>query len=104
MKPSLLTIGEVECPEPVEGHYYVYLLICSDQSLYCGSTGDLKNRLKEHNAGEAAVWTKMRRPVRVVYFEMHNALISARQREKQMKGWSISKKMNLIFGVWGNNT
>lgn len=86
--------------EAVEGQYCVYLLSCSDGSLYCGSTENLKNRIKEHNAGEAAVWTKRRRPVKLVYFETHKSLLDARRREKQIKGWTIAKKMNLIKGIW----
>ena len=93
--------SEVECPDPVVGHYYVYLLQCSDHSFYCGSTSDLKNRVKEPQSGEAAVWTKMRRPVRLVYFEIHDSLVLARRREGQIKGWTIQKKMNLINGHWG---
>jgi putative endonuclease len=92
--------NEVECPDPVEGQNYVYLLCCIDNSLYCGSTKNLKNRLIEHKAGEAAVWTKMRRPVKLVYFETHDSLLSVRRREKQIKGWTIVKKINLINGVW----
>lgn len=93
-------IKEVHCPDSIEGQYYVYLLWCSDNSLYCGSTENLQNRLKEHNSGEAAFWTKMRRPVKLVYFETYNSLLSARRREKQIKGWTITKKINLINGVW----
>ncbi|MFA5954745.1 MAG: GIY-YIG nuclease family protein [Patescibacteria group bacterium] len=100
MGKTLQIINEVECPEPVEGQYFVYLLLCSDLTLYCGSTADLKNRIKEHNSGEAAVWTKSRRPVKLVYSESHDSLLSARQREKQIKGWTIIKKMNLINGSW----
>ena len=92
--------NEVECPELVEGKYCVYLLVCHDQSIYCGSTANLKNRLMEHNLGEAAVWTMMRRPVKLVYFELHDSLVSARRREKQIKGWKIEKKKNLINGIW----
>ena len=95
-----LKINEITCPEYVEGQFYVYLLQCRDNSLYCGSTSNLKNRIGEHNSGEAAIWTKMRCPVRLVYFENHTSLISARKREKQIKGWTISKKLNLIKGIW----
>jgi predicted GIY-YIG superfamily endonuclease len=42
----------------------------------------------------------MRRPVKLVYFEAHDSLISARRREKQIKKWTIKKKMNLIIGAW----
>jgi putative endonuclease len=96
------TLREVECPERPQGveGQYVYLLLCSDNSLYCGSTRDLKNRLSEHAAGEGALWTKMRCPVKLVYFEKHRTLLSARKRERQIKGWTIHKKMNLVNGIW----
>ena len=91
---------EVECPELVEGTFFVYLLECSDKSIYCGSTFNLKNRLKEHMSGEAAVWTNMRRPIKLVYFETYNSLVLARRREKQIKGWTAEKKKKLINGIW----
>jgi len=56
----------------------------------------LENRLKEHNSGEGALWTKMRRPVKLVYFESQNSLVLARKREKQIKGWTTQKKICLI--------
>lgn len=99
--PETLTIKEIECPEPVEGRFYTYLLLCKDNSIYCGSTKDIGNPLKEHSSGGTALWTKMRRPVRLVYYEVYTLLTDARQREKQIKGWTIQKKMNLINGVWG---
>ncbi len=86
MAESLQVAKEVECPEPVEGRYYVYLLLCNDNGLYCGSATNLKNRLKEHIYGEAALWTRMRRPVKLVYSEAHDSLLIARRREKQIKG------------------
>lgn len=80
--------------------FYVYILECSDRSYYIGSTNDVQERVKRHNAGEAADWTKNRRPVRVVYQEEHPTLLLARQREEQIKGWSRQKKENLIKGIW----
>ncbi|MDO8565872.1 MAG: GIY-YIG nuclease family protein [Candidatus Moranbacteria bacterium] len=100
MAKFINNIQEVECPEPVEGTFFVYLLVCKDTSIYCGSTADLRNRVKEHNSGEAALWTKMRRPVKLVYYEPHESLITTRRREKQIKGWVKQKKMNLIAGKW----
>ncbi|WP_319543750.1 GIY-YIG nuclease family protein [uncultured Pseudodesulfovibrio sp.] len=44
-------------------HWYVYLLRCADDSLYCGITTDINRRLKEHNAGTASKYTRPRRPV-----------------------------------------
>ncbi|MGE4553120.1 MAG: GIY-YIG nuclease family protein [Desulfovibrionaceae bacterium] len=43
--------------------WYVYLLRCADDSLYCGVTTDLERRLAEHNAGTGARYTRARRPV-----------------------------------------
>lgn len=91
---------EIKYPEIVEGQCYLYILSCNDNSFYCGSTFDLKNRIKEHNVGEAAVWTKKRQPVKLVYFEIHDSLLLARRREKQLKGWTRAKKLNLINGFW----
>nr|WP_287410427.1 GIY-YIG nuclease family protein [Pseudodesulfovibrio sp.] len=46
-------------------HWYVYLMRCADDSLYCGITTDIERRLKEHNAGTASKYTRPRRPVKV---------------------------------------
>ena len=46
--------------------WLVYLLRCSDESLYCGITNDLKNRLEAHNSGKGAKYTRSRRPVELV--------------------------------------
>ncbi len=46
--------------------WIVYLLRCSDESLYCGITKNLKNRLIAHNSGRGAKYTKSRRPVELV--------------------------------------
>lgn len=97
---SLFLLKEVDCPQFVDKHFFVYLLLCFDGSFYCGSTVNLENRLKEHNYGEGASWTKKRRPVKLVYFESYDSLLSSRCREKQIKGWSVKKKLNLVLGVW----
>ena len=48
---------------------YTYLLECSDGTLYCGWTNDLEKRVKAHNSGRGAKYTKSRRPVRLVWYE-----------------------------------
>lgn len=90
----------IECPEPVEGMFFVYILLCKDKSFYCGSTSNVKNRLQEHSYGEAAFFTKIRRPVQLVYCEWYTSLVAARRREKQLKGWTRMKKLKLIYGTW----
>ena len=78
----------------------MYILECADKSYYIGSTNNVEERMNRHNAGEAAEWTKNRRPIKVVYQEEHGSLLLARQREEQIKGWSRQKKEKLINGVW----
>ena len=48
------------------GQWVVYLVRCSDDTLYCGVTNDLDGRLAAHNAGKGARYTKFRRPVALV--------------------------------------
>ncbi len=77
--------------------YYVYILECSDRSLYIGCTNDLEKRIKQHNESKwGAHYTKIRRPVLLKYRKEFNTLIKARQRESEIKGWRREKKLNLI--------
>ena len=51
--------------------YFVYLLKCADDTLYCGYTNNLEERIKSHNSSEkGAKYTKTRRPVNLYYFEI----------------------------------
>lgn len=64
---------------------YVYLLrSLKDNNLYCGSTTDLKRRLKEHNNGRVSS-TKTRIPFELIYYEAYKVVGDARNREKQLK-------------------
>ena len=78
--------------------HYVYILRCSDDSLYTGYTTNLKARLKAHNQGQAAAFTSKRSPVRLAYSEAHPSRLDAIRRECQLKGWSRQKKEALIRG------
>jgi putative endonuclease len=75
--------------------YKVYILLCFDRSFYVGHTADLKIRLKDHNGGSVR-YTSTKRPLKLVYFEVANTKAEAMKREKQIKGWVRSKKINLI--------
>jgi len=55
MEQEMKTFGAVDCPEPVEGMFLVYVLLCKGGSFYIGLTEDLRNRLQEHAAGEVAL-------------------------------------------------
>lgn len=76
--------------------YFLYILRCSDGSLYVGITNDLENRIKVHNAGKGAKYTRSKGPVVLVYSEKHNNHKEAAKRESQIKGWNKEKKENLI--------
>lgn len=77
--------------------HFVYILECADTSLYVGSTNDIKKRLKQHNELKSgAHYTKIRRPVKLVYQESFATLGEARKREAEIKRWPRQKKLNLI--------
>ena len=74
---------------------YVYILLCSDGSLYCGWTTDLQQRIAAHNAGTGAKYTKSRRPVRLVYYEEFSDRHEALSREWHIKHMSRKEKQKL---------
>jgi len=77
--------------------YHVYILKCTDGTLYVGCTNDLTKRLKQHNESRWGVhYTKLRRPVALKYFEMFDNSKDARCREREIKSWRREKKLNLI--------
>jgi putative endonuclease len=75
---------------------WMYILECSDESYYTGSTNNLEKRIKEHQNGDGSNHTKMRLPIRLVYFEKFSRIEEAFIREKQVQGWSRKKKEALI--------
>ena len=78
--------------------FHVYILRCSDGSLYVGSTDDVELRLRRHNEGRGATFTSQRSPVTLAYSESHPTLPAARRREAQIKGWTPAKKEALVSG------
>jgi len=77
---------------------YMYILECSDRTLYVGSTRDLEYRLAQHQAGEGSQYTQSRLPVRLLYFEEFDRVEDAYRREKQVQNWSRSKRLALVHG------
>jgi predicted GIY-YIG superfamily endonuclease len=77
---------------------FVYILRCADGTFYVGHTDDLELRLIAHNEGRGATHTRSRRPVVMAYSELHASLLSAVQRERQIKRWTRAKKEALIAG------
>lgn len=77
--------------------HFVYMLKCADGTLYTGSTNDLAKRVAQHNRAKAgAHYTKIRRPVKLVYSETVKTFSAARRREAEIKSLRREKKVDLI--------
>ncbi len=76
--------------------YYVYILECSDGTLYTGCTKNIKKRIKVHNKGEGAKYTRGRLPVKLKYWEISRNRSKAQKREYQLKQYSRKQKKQLI--------
>jgi putative endonuclease len=77
---------------------YMYILLCSNNAYYTGSTKYLAERVQQHNAGEGANFTKKHRPVELIYYEEFYRIDYAFNREKQVQKWSRKKKEALMNG------
>lgn len=76
--------------------WIVYILECSDRSLYTGITNDLERRLEEHRSGRGAKYTKHRSPLTVRYTERRRNKSAALTREAAIKSLTRSEKLTLI--------
>lgn len=77
--------------------YSVYILECSDGSLYTGIAKDVRKRLEEHNSSEkGAKYTKARRPVKLLYTEEAQDRSAATKREYAIKKLSRLQKLELL--------
>ena len=78
--------------------WYVYILQCADSTLYTGVTTDLQRRLQEHNQSKrlGAKYTRVRRPVSLVYQERAESRSGACKREAAIKKLSRKAKQQLI--------
>ena len=76
--------------------FYVYILECQDNTLYTGYTVDIKDRVKTHNEGLGAKYTRGRLPVKLVYQEVLESKSEAMKREYAIKALSRLKKLALI--------
>jgi len=74
---------------------YTYVLKCSDNSLYTGWTNDIEKRLKSHNEGKGAKYTRARTPVELVYLEEFDTKEAAMKREAAIKKMSRAEKLKL---------
>lgn len=77
--------------------YYAYILECADKTFYVGSTNNLEKRLHQHNnSKQGAHYTKIRRPVRLVYSEEVDSFKESRAREAALKHLTRKQKVELV--------
>lgn len=76
--------------------WYVYMLRCGDGSLYTGCTNDVQRRLKTHQSGRGAKYTRSRLPVELAYWEAAPDKSAAARREAEIKKLTRQQKLKLI--------
>ena len=75
---------------------YTYIVKCADGSFYTGWTNNLEKRVRDHNVGKGAKYTKSRRPVVLVYYELFETKEEAMSRRYAIKQLNRQKKEKLI--------
>lgn len=83
-----------------EYKFFVYILLCADNTYYIGVTNNLDRRISEHNSGEVEGFTSSRLPVHLLKSFGFNDIRLAIAFEKQIKNWSRKKKEALINEEW----
>ncbi|MBR4571189.1 MAG: GIY-YIG nuclease family protein [Candidatus Riflebacteria bacterium] len=92
----IISVTEPLLKQNIKKEWFVYIVECSDKSLYTGITNNLENRIKTHNKGKGAKYTRARRPVVLKYYETASDKSSASKREIALKNLSRSQKIKLI--------
>jgi putative endonuclease len=75
--------------------FYVYILLCCDGSFYTGYTKDLGERIKQHETGKGAKYTKSHRPQKIAYVEILDSRSKAMKREREIKKLNHQQKLDL---------
>lgn len=86
--------GRIRCDCPM--NWQVYIIVCSDDSLYTGISTDCQRRFRQHAAGSGARYFRGRQPLRLVYLEGGHSRSSASRRECEIKAMSRADKLMLI--------
>ena len=76
--------------------WFLYIIQCRDKSLYTGITTDISRRLKQHNAGKGAIYTRNKAPVKLVYQQAMINQSEARKRECFIKSLPRTEKVSLV--------
>lgn len=78
--------------------HFVYVLRCGDDTFYTGYTTDVTRRVREHERGEGAKYTRGRTPLELVHVESHDGRSAAMAREHEIKQFSRARKARLVDG------
>jgi len=81
------------------GAHYVYIVECKDGSFYTGYTPHIRKRVKLHNSGRGAKYTRDRKPVKLVWSKKYRYFKNAFLEEKRIKSLTRKQKEALVFGV-----
>jgi putative endonuclease len=76
--------------------WFLYILLCSDNSLYTGISTDPQKRFQAHLAGKGGHYTRAHKPIKIVYREKAGAHSDALKREAEIKRWSKTKKIKQL--------
>jgi putative endonuclease len=77
-------------------NWWVYIVECSDGTYYTGITYDIDQRIKKHNSGRGATYTRARTPVQLIYSEQYSSHMEAARREFEIKKLKRNEKQLLI--------
>jgi len=76
--------------------WFVYILLCEDDSFYTGYSNNPQKRFSDHKNGKGGKYTRSHKPVKQIYLEKVTTKSEALKREWQIKGWSRSKKIKIL--------
>lgn len=76
--------------------WFVYVLLCKDNSLYTGSTNNLEKRFSEHKNGQGGKYTRSHKPIKMVYSEQLSTKSAALKKEFEIKSWRRGKKIQVL--------
>jgi putative endonuclease len=77
--------------------WYVYVILCEDGSLYCGSSDDPDTRFLSHKNGKGARYTRSHKPIKIIYRELLESKSLALKREIEIKSWSRADKIKKLM-------
>lgn len=79
-----------------KGTHYFYVLCCKDGSFYGGYTNNLERRIKQHNEGKGAKYTRGRSPVKLIFFKSYSTKSEALKAEYEFKSYSRKEKETFL--------